>query len=203
MSKYNRPKATKGRAKGKKNLKRVDGGLQNQYGVLFTEAEKKALESAVNTANRKRARMLKAEAELPRMNAGKPTGDKIATLQLMGRESDFIIQPKTKSLQRFKSKKDFETYLNNVKRVNKRDYVDERVKLYKRNHIQAIHDNLNDPGLEMKIRMMKPSDYMKWVQANEDVAEIHFVYDEQERENKINEIRASLGMSEYDPSRYE
>mgnify|MGYP007057751725 CR=1 FL=1 len=87
-----------GRSAGTPNLKRVDGGLENQYGVRFTPEEKKALEQAVNTANRKRARMLEQEAKLPRMIVGKETGDTVRSLQLMDKESDFILRRKTKSL---------------------------------------------------------------------------------------------------------
>ena len=46
---------TGGRQAGRKNLIKLENGnLQNQYGVVFSAEEKKALESAVNTANRKR-----------------------------------------------------------------------------------------------------------------------------------------------------
>ena len=86
-----------GRKKGTKNLKRLDDGrLQNQNGVIFTEAEKKALERLVNSANAKRVKMLKMEATLPRMVRGVDTGQTIGQLQLMGKESDFIITRKRK-----------------------------------------------------------------------------------------------------------
>lgn len=183
-----------GRQEGRKNLVKTDTGVVNQHGVAFTLEEKKALEQAVNTANRKRARMLKQEAQLPRMVNGKETGDTVATLQMMGKESDFILQRKTKSLQRFKSKEDYNRYMRNLERVNKRDYITERVRQYKRNHIKAIRENLGDEGLAMKIRMMKPADYMRFVQSNEDVAEIHFLYGADQRQAKANQIRAALGM---------
>lgn len=186
------------REKGRKNLKRIDGGFMNEHGVIFSEADRKALESAVNSANRKRKRMLAQEAALDRMEGGKPTGEKVLQLQLMGRESDFIIQPKSKSLQRFTNRESFENYLDSVRRVNQRDYIDERVRLYKRNHLQAIEENIGDKGVLMKIRMMKPKEYMQWVQSNEDVAEIHFIYDETARQAKANQIRQSLGMRELD-----
>lgn len=185
-----------GRQAGRKNLKRLDdGNLQNQFGVVFTPDEKKALEQAVNTANRKRARMLEQEAKLPRMVGGKDTGDTVASLQLMGKESDFILQRKTKSLQRFRTKEDYDRYMKNLHRVNSKDYITERVRLYKRNHIKAIRENLGDEGIAMKIQMMKPKDYMRLVQSNEDVLEIHFVYPGSESQQaKINQIRLALGM---------
>ena len=184
-----------GRQEGRKNLVKTDTGVVNQHGVAFTLEEKNALEQAVNTANRKRARMLKQEAQLPRMVNGKETGDTVATLQMMGKESDFILQRKTKSLQRFKSKEDYNRYMRNLERVNKRDYITERMRQYKRNHIKAIRENLGDEGIAIKIQMMKPADYMRLVQSNEDVLEIHFTYPGSESQQaKINQIRLALGM---------
>lgn len=184
-----------GREKGRKNLKKTAGGVINQYGVEFTEAEKKALKSAVDTANRKRAKMLKQEATLPRMVAGRDTGDKVGTLQLMGRESDFILARKSKSLQRFKSHDEYERYMKNLERVNSKDYITERVRQYKRNHMKAIENAYGDSAKDvvMKIRMMKPADYMKMVQSDE-MLEIGYIYDPSQAAGKLNQIRASLGM---------
>lgn len=184
-----------GRRSGQKNLKKVDGGLMNQYGVVFTPDEKKALEYAVNTANKKRARMLKEEAKLPRMVAGRDTGDTVASLQLMGKESDFILQRKTKSLQRFQTKEDYNRYMVNLRRVNQRDYITERVRQYKRNHMKAIENAYGDEAKDviMKIRMMKPADYMRMVQSDE-MLEISYIYDPSARSGKLNQLRGSLGM---------
>lgn len=184
-----------GRSPGRKNLERVDGGLRNQYGVTFTQDEKKALEYAVNTANRKRARMLEQEAKLPRMVGGKDTGDTVASLQLMGKESDFILQRKTKSLQRFKTREDYDRYMKNLHRVNQRDYITERVRQYKRNHMKAIENAYGDEAKDviMKIRMMKPKDYMRMVQSDE-MLEISYIYDPSARSGKLNQMRASMGM---------
>lgn len=185
-----------GRQSGRKNLVKLDGGnVKNQFGVVFTPDEKKALEQAVNTANRKRARMLEQEAKLPRMVGGKDTGDTVGSLQLMGKESDFILQRKTKSLQRFKSKEDYNRYMKNLQRVNNRDYITERVRLYKRNHMKAIENAYGDEAKDivMKIRMMKPADYMKMVQSDE-MLEISYIYDPSARSGKLNQLRGSLGM---------
>lgn len=184
-----------GRTEGRKNLVKTETGVLNQHGVEFTLEEKKALESAVNTASKKRKRLLKAEAELPRYGPdGKPTGDTVATLQLMGRESDFILTPKTKSLQRFTSHEQYERYMDYLHQVNKPDYIDNRIRLYKRNHMKAIQENLGDMGIVMKIRMMKPQEYAELVASHEDVLEIHFIYGAEQRQAKINQIRLALGM---------
>lgn len=191
-----------GRAPGRKNLKKTDAGnLVNQYGVKFTPEEKRALENAVNTANRKRARMLKEAATLPRMVSGRDTGDTIGSLQLMGKESDFILSKKTKSLQRFRDREQFEKYMDNLKRVNTRDYIEDRIRLYKRNHMKALENAFGDEAKDvmMKIRMMKPKDYMEMIQKDESL-EISYVYDPSARTGKLNQIRASMGMKLKDDS---
>ena len=187
---------TGGRQKGRKNLVKLDDGrVKNQYGVVFTPEQKKALESAVNRVNRKRVKMLEAEANLPRMVAGKESGDTVRSLQLMGKESDFIISRKSKSLQRFKSEKDYNKYMKNLEKVLSDDYIDDRLRLYKRNHIKAIENVFGDEAKDvmMKIRMMKPKDYMKMIQSDE-MLEVNYIYDPSDREGKLNQIRASLGM---------
>lgn len=191
-----------GRAQGRKNLKRTDAGeLVNQFGVKFTPEEKRALENAVNTANRKRARMLKEAATLPRMVSGRDTGDTIGSLQLMGKESDFILAKKTKSLQRFRDREQYETYMKTLQRVNTRDYIEDRVRLYKRNHMKALENAFGDEAKDvmMKIRMMKPKDYMKMIQQDESL-EISYIYDPTARSGKLNQIRASMGMKLKDES---
>lgn len=187
--------AKTGRKQGVKNLVKTETGFINQFGVEITTAERKALESAVNSINRKRAKMLETEAKLPRKIAGRDTGDTIASLQLMGKESDFILSKKSKSLQRFHSRAEFDRYLKNLQKVNSRDYVTERIRMYKRNHMKAIENAYGDEAKDviMKIRMMKPADYMRMVQSDE-MLEISYVYDPSARSGKLNQVRASLGM---------
>lgn len=185
-----------GRKAGVPNLKKTDSGtLVNQHGVEFTQSEKRALEYAVNTANRKRARMLAEEAQLPRKVKGRETGDTVGSLQLMGKESDFIIAKRSKSLQRFKTKEDYNRYVQNLKRVNSPDYITERVRMYKRNHMKAIEKAFGDDAKDvvMKIRMMKPKDYQRMIQS-EEMLEINYIYEPSARAGKLNQIRASLGM---------
>lgn len=187
---------TGGRQKGRKNLVKLDNGnVRNQYGIEFTPQQKKALESAVNRVNRKRTKMLEEEGNLPRLVAGQPTGQSVQSLQLMGKESDFIISRKSKSLQRFKSEKDYDKYMKNLERVLSDDYVVDRVKLYKRNHMKALENVFGDDAKDviMRIRMMKPKDYMKMIQSDE-MLEVGYIYDPSDSEGKLNQIRASMGM---------
>lgn len=193
---YEGTQYTGGREKGRKNLKKTATGYLNQHGVEFTQADRKALEREVNKANAKRKRMLEAEGNLPRKVGGKETGGRVKELQLMGKESDFIISRKSKSLQKFKSREDFERYMEHLSQVNSPDYIDEKTRDYKRNHMKAIENVFGDEGKDviMKIRMMKPKDYRELLQSDEDL-EVSYVYDPSERTGKLNRIRAALGMN--------
>ena len=184
-----------GRVEGRKNLKKIDGGVVNQHGVVFTNEEKKALERAANNANRKRKRQLEQEGQLPRKVAGQDTGQTVSTLQVMGKESDFIISRKSKSLQRFKTKEDYNRYMESLRYVNSPSYIDDRTRLYKRNHMKAIENVFGDEAKDvlMKIRMMKPEEYRRLLQSDE-MLEVNYVYDPSARAGKLNQIRASLGM---------
>lgn len=186
----------RGRKKGVKNLKKLDNGLvQNQYGVTFTDEDKRQLVNLVNRANQKRKKMLKEEATLPRKIYGVETGDTVGSLQLMGKESDFILAKKHKSLQKFRSREDFDRYIDNLTRVNSPNYLDNRIRQYKRNHMQAIKNVFGDEAKDvlMKIRMLKPKDYMRMVQSDETL-EVSYIYDPSEITGRLNQMRASLGM---------
>lgn len=188
--------STAGRKKGTPNLKKLENGnISNQYGVEFTATEKRNLENAANRANRKRLKMLESEGNLDRIVGGRPTGDKVKSLQAMGKQSDFIISHRHKSLQKFKSKEEYNRYMKTLDRVNSDTYLDDRTREYKRNHIQAIRNLAGDEAkdIEMKIRMMKPAEYRKLIQSNEDL-EISYIYDPSERAGKLNQIRNALGM---------
>lgn len=178
-----------GRVKGEKNLLRLeDGSIQNKHGITFTEAEKKALESAVNTANRKRARMLKAESEL--------TGVDLGTMKLMGKESDFILAPKSKSLQRFESKAEFENYLDNLREVNDRGYIDKRTEAYRENYFTSLDRAFGDDAKDIKDKLseLSPKEYRELVAKHDDTLEIGYMYLASKRTEKLNEIRSALGL---------
>lgn len=185
-----------GRKEGRKNLKKLDSGnLLNQHGVEFTQADKKRLESLVNSANRKRTKMLKEEAKLPLKVGGRDTGINVGHLQTMGKESDFILARKTKSLQRFTTREQYESYIRNLERVNSPTYIDDRTRQYKRNHMKALENVFGDEAKDiiMKIRMMKPEEYRRVVQSDESL-EVTYIYDPSMRSAKLNEIRSALGM---------
>lgn len=184
-----------GRASGRKNLKKTgDGQLLNQHGVKFTEAEKRRLESLVNSANYRRRKMIKDASKLPRKYEGVDTGDTIGSLKLMGKESDFILAKRTKSLQRFRTMDQFDEYVKRLEKVNSPNYLRERIRQYKRNYITSLNNVYGEKAKDvaMKIRMMKPDEYMKLVESDESL-EISYNYPEDQ--SKLNRIRAALGMN--------
>lgn len=178
-----------GRQPGRKNLQRVDGGYKNQHGVTFTEEQKKALERAVNRSNRKRQKML-AEEDGLNPNASQ--------LRLMGKESDFIITRQSKSLQRFKSLDEFNQYMDKQARIQSGEYLEEKTRLYKRNYMKAVQNELGDAGIAMRVRMMKPEEFRKLVEAHGEDMEITYVYDPSAQLARRNRIRELLGMKPAD-----
>lgn len=190
---------------GRKNLTRLsDGTIKNQHGVVFTDADKRALESQVNMANRKRAKQLKEVATLPRTVRGVDTGDTLATKLQMGFESDFIIAKKTKSLQRFTTREQYDTYMQYLKRVNSKDYLDERTRLYKRNYMKALQDVHGDDAKDiiMKVRMMKPADFRKLIE-QEELVEINDLYAPEDKASEREKLRASFGMKSKEDDAFE
>lgn len=178
-----------GRGTGKKNLKKVDGGLQNQYGVTFTKEQKRALERAVDRSNYRRKKQL---AEADKLNPNH------SQLRLMGKESDFIITRQSKSLQRFKSMEEYEQFMDKQARIQSGEYLDDRTRLYKSNYMKAIDNVFGDAGkgVKMKVRMMKPEKFRELVETLGDEMEIGYIYDPQARMGKLNKIRSLLGMRE-------
>jgi hypothetical protein len=196
--------------KGKKNLTYFNGKIINSEGVRFTVEEKKQLESLVNSAMRKRNRMIKNEEGLQLFIGGKPTGKTIGETygklrtqgkDLMGFESDFILAKKSKSLNKFGSHKEFEKYVENLKRVVDRGYVEYKVELYKENHIKAIEKELLTPQtadqvkkIVDKIKGMSTKEYMKMAQQEADILSISYTYLFRSKVTKLNKIYAALGI---------
>lgn len=184
------------RKKAPNLIKNKDGSVTNQYGVRITAKERALLDREVNKANRTRMKMLEAEGNLPRMSDGKDTGMTVKSLQAMNKESDFILARKSKSLQGFKTKEEFNRYLRNVKRVNSPNYLRDRIRMYKNNHITALRNAFGADADDVinKIRYMKQKDYMEAIQS-EELLEISYLYEPDKRDGKLNQIRARLGMN--------
>lgn len=190
----------RGRKAGSKQLKKLTSIednvelLVNKNKVVFTLAEKKKLESLVNSANRKRRRMLKEEGDFERVLAGVGTGQTIgeSTAQ-MGKESDFVLAKKTKSLNRFRTKEDYNRYIVNLQRVVKRDYVEGRIKTYKENWMKSIKDVYGDQAKDIlkRVDAMTIKEYAEAVQSDETL-EIGFRYLPSEEDKKFQRITKAV-----------
>ena len=178
-----------GRSKGKKNLKHVDGGVINKHGVFISDEEAKQLVCDVNKSNRIRKKMLAVEDA---DNKGKKDTPNLRT---MGKESVYSISRQSKSLQRFKSREDFEHYLDKQHRIHTGEYQLERARAYKRNFIESLLDVYGDDAkdIAMKVRMMKPDEYMRMV-AQDEVLEISYVDSQSKVAGRLNQLRVHLGM---------
>lgn len=186
----------RGRQRGRKNLKtNAAGNIVNQFGVEFTPDEKRALVNAVNRVNAKHRKMVAEQDAMPRKHEGRDTGDTLHSLRLMGKESEFIIAKRTKSLQRFTSKEQYNDYMRSLARVNSPDYVTDKIRLYKRNFMNNLRDVYGDEAKDiiMKVRMMKPEEYMAKV-AQDETLEIRYVDSKTKAAGRLNQLRAALGM---------
>ena len=67
--------------------------------------------------------------------------------------------------------------------------------------MKALENAFGDDAKDviMKIRMMKPEDYMRMIEQDETL-EISYIYDPTARAGKLNQIRASMGMRLKDES---
>lgn len=194
-----RKKAPKrGRPKGGKNMRRNErGNWVNQYGVEFTPQERRDLENAVRRAMRLRKKQLETVGDMPRFTGGKPTGDTVSSLQAFGKEGDFIIRPRTASMQRFRSKRDFNRYLKQTQGINLDGYVDKKARDYKSNYMRALRDTFGadaDPLIK-KIRYMRVDKYRQIVETDED-AEIGYIYDASDLQGKLEKLNRIFGVEE-------
>ena len=173
---------------GRKNMRQVEPGLwENEHGVRFTTAERRAWKRAEKKSNELREKQI---AEL-----GEPTKRK-TQLQLMGKaEHDFIITRQDKPLQKFRSRANFENYMAKQKAIHTGEYQLEKARAYKRNFINSLLDVYGPDAkdIAMKVRMMDPMEYMKMIDKDE-VLEISYVDSKTKTPGRLQQLRSHLGM---------
>lgn len=185
--------------KNRPNLERFDGGLiKNKHGVYITEDEKRELERAVNKANNKRKKQLEKARKMVRKLEGEIVDDRPGALLTMGRETDFILAKKSKSVHRFRSRGEFDRYMERLNNINDPNYIPNRIRAYKRNFTSSLLETYGDQAkdIAMKIRMMKPEKYMEMVEQDE-ALEIGYYGDSGDYiPGMLNKLRRALGMKE-------
>lgn len=191
MGKYVRGSGKTGRI----NMKRVDGGWMNQYGVVFTDAERRAMRKATKASNAKRAAEVAAWEAQPHNVGGTELAPNKTQLLTMGKEPEFIVAQQHGNAQKFKNKAEFEKYMRKQERIMSGEYEVEKIRLYKRNFTDALLQTYGDQAkdIAMKIRTMKPKEYMQMV-ANDERLEIRYAPSHEKIEGRLNEIRQALGM---------
>lgn len=185
--------AKAGRKKGLPNLKKVDGGYLNQYGVFFTPEQKNALERSVQRSNYKRKKELEKLAQQPHVVGGRVISKDGQQLKTMNKENDLIIARQHRSLQKFKTMEDYEKFMGKQKAIQDGTYAIDKMRLYKRNFTESLLETYGDDAkdIAMKIRMMDPKDYMRMV-ASDEVLEIRFVPSDEKVQGRLNQIRAAM-----------
>lgn len=167
-----------------------DGFVYNQFGVEVSLEEKKRLEYLVNTANRKRKRMLERENEMMLFAGGEKLNASVAD-KTMGRQSDFILVRKSKSLQRFETREQFDTYIQNLEKITDRNYVKQRASMYKDNFIKAMENENYSKDIINSIKDLNIKQFME-VSQTEEFARFGFVYDVNQRKLVIAGIRSAV-----------
>lgn len=153
-------------------------------GERITIKEQKALRSAVNSANRKRKRMIERL----------PAQAKIKYNEF-GVESDFVMRKKSTSLNRFRNKKGFKHYLRSVQKIASGEFERKRVMSYKENYIRALRNTFNSSANEAikAVRDMSLKEFRQKVES-EELEEIGYVYYDPNNE-KLTRINQQLGLA--------
>lgn len=159
--------ATRGRPKGRSNLKRTSrGSILLPSGERITLSEQKALKSAVVNANRKRRNLINKLPEQAKQR-----------YKEFGVESDFVMRKKSASFGRFRNKTEFNSYLRSLHKINKKDYLNYVVGTYRRNLNDAIDKVFNSAGKPLKKFISKLSnEELRELTLDESFEDIGFVY---------------------------
>ena len=153
-------------------------------GARITKSEQKALRSAVNSANRKRKRMLERL----------PTEAKVKYNDF-GIESDFVMRKKSTSLKRFRNKKEFLHYLRSVQKIASGEFERKRIETYKENYIRALRNTFNSSANKAikAVRNMDLKAFRRMVES-EELEEIGYVYYDPNNE-KLKRINQQLSVA--------
>lgn len=187
----------KGR-QGAPNLIRTDDYIINKYDVKISHDEARRLENLVRRVNRKRAAMEKAFSDKPLYYGRQRLDESREQLRLMGEEMDIMIRKRSASLHQFASRGSFNKYMKSLERAAATDYIEYRAKLYKRNYMKALQENYGEypellKGVLMKVRMMKPADFVEWV-GTDRLGQIKFHYDVGGKVQRLNDLRDRVGL---------
>jgi hypothetical protein len=184
---------------GRKNMKRVEGGWQNQHGVVFTDEQRKTMERAVRKSNRQREKEVEADRQRPRKVAGEIIEKDKNQLHTMGKENEFIVSQQDKSMQRFKSQEDYENFMRKQEAIQSGQYANDRANAYRENFTKSLKEVYGKDAQDIveHVNAMSPTDYIDLV-AHDEVLEIGYEDSEKLVVGRLNDIRKALGIAEKD-----
>ena len=165
-------------------LKRTSrGSIVLQNGERITPAEQRALRSAVNSANRRRKRLLE---KLPKQAKSRYAD--------FGIESDWVLRKKHVKYSNFRNKKEYTTYLKQVRYVMRVEYSEKVVETYRSNLYRAIDKVFNSKGQELKDFLDTLSnDELRTLSLNDSIHNIGYVYYEPVAvKNKLAELTRDI-----------
>lgn len=168
-----------------KRLKRTSrGSVILPNGQRITLKEQRALRSAVNSANRKRKKLIE---QLPAEAKRK--------YREFGVESDFVMRKKTTKLSRFRNKNEFNKYLRSVQKIASGEFERKRTETYKSNYIRALRNTFNSSANNAikAVREMDLKTFKNKVES-EELEEIGYVYYDPNGE-KLARINQQLGVA--------
>ena len=166
-----------------KRLRRTSRGtVILPSGEKITLTEQRALRSAVNSANRKRKRLLE-----------KMPANRVSTKQV---DESWYYRKKSVKLNRFKNKAEFNRYLRGVQKIASGKFEQVRARTYFENYKQAIRlafGKASDTrNLIIKVNRVGVK-AMEEAIANGDIeAEIGYLYTREQRDKQYDKIDAML-----------
>jgi hypothetical protein len=140
-----------------KTLIDENGKMVNMFGVEFSEAEKKRLESLVNSSNRGIRNKERKDAITLHKVAGVATGETVKQFKdrikntVVPREKPFAEVTKSKSLHQFKTRESYESYIRNLERVTDRGFRTRKTNIYKDNYVESLKQAYGDNDRTQKI----------------------------------------------------
>lgn len=172
--------------------------IVSEAGWKIPIADKQKFEALTKTLNDKHDEAYRRLAPKPRLLEGEETGGTVGNLKLMGRELDFILAERKKKWSDFKTQDSFYRYLGRMEYAARPEYIDDRIRLYKRNFINSMLETYGKEAMDiaMKIRMMPPEKYMEMVQQDEALEIGQYGKSDVYIPGMLNKWRRALGMNE-------
>ena len=161
------------------------GSIVLPNGQTITTAEQNALRSAVNSANRKRQRLI---SQLPK--------EAKERYQVLGVESDFVMRKKNLRYNKFNNKREFNRYLRSVQKLVKPNYIDKVMNTYRNNLNRAIKNVFNSAGDAIR-KFLKSitNEELRQLSLSEEFKDIGYVYYAPEKaEDKLKTMMEQVAM---------